>query len=303
MGVARGLFLAVAGAASLVIACVVPWQDSANLDASPPPQGDLSITPTSETGTDAAARSGRAFSRAGGLPDADEAAPPAELATLAPRTALGSLQNGSSLPADRLSLAQQLQRELARVGCYEGELNGVWTPAARKAMKAFMDRVNATLPTDEPDYILLTLVQAARDKVCGTTCPAGQGLAEGGRCVPNAILAGKKVPQVARAAPLRPDPAPASPGWSVTRTPTSATPPYSSDEGRMGLAGPSAAKSPAVAGIRPATAALNAPGQPAPAPAAAAAPGASRPADAKRAAAQPGPFGLAIFKQLEKLGF
>ena len=272
MGKARGLFLAVAGAASLVVACATPWPDSADLDGSPPHEGDLYTTPS------------QGFSRAGGLPGVDETEPTAEVATLAPRTALGSPQSGPSRPTDRVSLAQQLQRELARVGCYEGELNGMWTPAARKAMKAFMDRVNATLPIEEPDYILLSLVQAARDKVCGTGCPTGQGLAEDGRCVPNAILAGKKGPQVARALQQRVDPTPASPGWSVTRTSAGATPPVSSEGERVGLAGPAAATGPGVGDALPTIAVT--------------APGASRPANAKRVAAQPIPFGMAIFKQL-----
>lgn len=304
MGIARGLFLAAAGAASLVIACVIPWQNTSNLDVSLPPQDNIVLGSASVTGSDAAAASGswQASTRAEAPTDTDEPARPPEAATLAPRTALGSPQWAPPLPADRLPLAQQLQRELARVGCYEGELNGVWTPTARKAMKAFTDRVNATLPTDEPDYILLSLVQAARDKVCGATCPVGQGLAEGGRCVPNAILAGKKAPQITRGAPLRADPAPAITGWSATRTPTAAIPSSSPDERRMGLAGPSAPKSPDGANdrARPGETALNAPTQP---PGAAAAPGTSKPADAKRATAQPGLFGLAIFKQFEKLGF
>jgi hypothetical protein len=50
-----------------------------------------------------------------------------------------------------------------------------------------------------------------------------------------------------------------------------------------------------VADARPSNAALI--------PAGAAPPGASRPTDAKRVRVQPGGFGLAIFKQFEKLGF
>jgi hypothetical protein len=274
MGIARGLFLAAAGAATLVVACVMPWQDSANLDVSPPPQGDASITPTGGPGPEVSLASGLASLRAAGSPDADAPAP--EIATLTPRTALASPPKGASLPTDRYMLARELQRELARVGCYDGEMHGVWTPTTRRAMNAFMDRINATLPTDEPDSILLTLVQGARDKVCGTTCPAGQALAEG-RCLPSAILAGKKAPQITRVPPSQ-----TGPGWSVTQAPTTATPAASADAGRMGLAGP------------------NAPAQP---PVVAAVPATSRPADAKRPRAQPGSFGLAIFKQFEKLGF
>jgi hypothetical protein len=303
MGIARSLFLAVIGTASLTIACVTPWQDSANLDVSSTPQDNVLV------GADAAASPGRwqTSTRAGAPTEEELPAQQPEVATLAPRIALGSQQNGPSLPADRLPLAQQLQRELARVGCYEGEANGIWTPAARKAMKAFMDRINATLPTDEPDYILLTLVQAARDRVCGATCPAGQGLAESGRCVPNAILAGKKAPPAARAAPARaePAPAPATPGWSVARTPTAATPSSSPDPERMGLAGPSAPNQPGQVNDQAPPTAAALPGQPGPAPTVTAVP-ASRPADVAKRAATPTPpsnFGPAVFRQSERLGF
>jgi hypothetical protein len=280
MSKASGLFFAAAGAASLIVACVIPWQDFADLDVSPPSRGDVSITPTGEMGPNARVASRPVVSRTGLSPDADRPASPPELATLAPRTALGSPQKEAPFATDRPWLGRELQRELARVGCYEGELHGIWTPAARKAMKAFTDRVNATLPTEEPDYILLSLVQAARDKVCGANCPADQVLADGGRCVPSAILAGKKSPLVARAGPPRADPAPGT-GWSLARTATSTVPPAASDPATMGLAGP-----PALA--RP-------PNTPAP--------GAPRSADAKRTTAQPTFFGLAIFKQFEKLGF
>lgn len=98
----------------------------------------------------------------------------------------------SAAPSDaetRFELARDLQRELKRVGCYQGEINGAWTPAAKAAMAAFMDRVNASLPTGEPDYILLTLVQGHSGIACGVDCPSGQVSAGGGRCVPRAVVA------------------------------------------------------------------------------------------------------------------
>ena len=161
-------------------------------------------------------------------------------------------------------------------------------------MKAFMDRVNATLPTEEPDYILLSLVQAARDKVCGAACPAGQGLADGGRCVPNAILAGEE-----------------GPAGRTRRSPAGRARP--GDHGLVGRADAYGRNTFGCFGRRthgawPARRLSR--GHPAPlrnapvqSPAAATAPGAPRSADAKRAAAQPSLFGLAIFKQFEKLGF
>ena len=98
----------------------------------------------------------------------------------------------SAKPGDgetRMQLARDLQRELKRVGCYGGEITGNWTPSSQRAMSAFMDRVNASLPADEPDYILLTLVQGHTATACGSDCPSGQVAAEGGRCVPHAVVA------------------------------------------------------------------------------------------------------------------
>ena len=73
---------------------------------------------------------------------------------------------GVALPRDPTALARQLQSELRRVGCYDGEISGVWTPRTREAMKAFTDRVNATLPVDKPDHILLALVQGHHGVAC-----------------------------------------------------------------------------------------------------------------------------------------
>ncbi|MEQ1649491.1 MAG: peptidoglycan-binding domain-containing protein [Hyphomicrobiaceae bacterium] len=87
------------------------------------------------------------------------------------------------------TLTRDIQRELKRVGCYDGEVSGDWNTGTRKAMKTFIDRVNATLPTDAPDHILKTLVQGHPGNACGTTCPSGQSLASNGRCLPSAILA------------------------------------------------------------------------------------------------------------------
>jgi hypothetical protein len=195
--------------------------------------------------------------------------------TLAPRPsdAANAPSRMVAIPKDRDSLARELQKELKRVGCYEGELNGAWTPATRRAMKAFTDRLNATLPVDEPDAVLFALVENQRDRVCGKPCPAGQGQSEDGRCLPNAILAkaGKKpAPGLAAYVPAGDAPAAgkaagAITGWSTTvratsqpsppgigatpaalpappqtavsaLAPAAATPPQT--EGRMGLAGP-----------------------------------------------------------------
>jgi hypothetical protein len=64
------------------------------------------------------------------------------------------------------SIVRSLQGELRRVGCYSGRIDGDWGPASRFAMAAFVRRVNAALPTDEPDHVLLSLVQRHAASAC-----------------------------------------------------------------------------------------------------------------------------------------
>lgn len=97
----------------------------------------------------------------------------------------------SGFSSDKAGLARQLQRELTRVGCYSGDVNGVWTTSSRMAMKAFVDRVNSTLPIDAPDPILLSLVQGQRGEICEGSCPAGQSTAGGAACVTEAATDNK----------------------------------------------------------------------------------------------------------------
>jgi len=96
----------------------------------------------------------------------------------------------SSRPASddqRTRLVRDLQTQLKRVGCYHGETNGDWGASSKRAMADFNDRVNATLPFEDPDYILLTLVQGHLGKACGT-CPSGQEADGNGRCIPASVI-------------------------------------------------------------------------------------------------------------------
>jgi len=92
------------------------------------------------------------------------------------------------------SIARQLQGELKRVGCYDGELSGVWTTSTRLAMQNFTERVNAKLPIDKPDYILLALVQSQQRRVCEGPETADSGPA---RTPPAATVAPPAVAAVA----------------------------------------------------------------------------------------------------------
>ncbi len=85
---------------------------------------------------------------------------------------------------DRRELARALQLELKRVHCYDGFVDGEWLLQSKLAMKAFLDRVNASLPIDKPDHVLLALVKTHSTVVCGQVCLAGQSLAANGHCLP-----------------------------------------------------------------------------------------------------------------------
>jgi hypothetical protein len=102
----------------------------------------------------------------------------------------GRVVMAAAIPADRTSLARELQRELRRVGCYDGDISGVWTTSTRMAMKSFIDRVNARLPIDAPDEVLLSLLRGHNERACGASCPQGQLATSSGLCTPS-TAAGK----------------------------------------------------------------------------------------------------------------
>jgi hypothetical protein len=163
-----------------------------------------------------------------------------QIAEAPPRLPVGEPEAVAGPPLDRLALARQIQRQLKRIGCYSGQVTGAWTPSVRQAMAALMDRTNATLPVDQPDPVLLAMVEGQSAGACSKACPAGQSRSADGRCLPQALLAGADGKRRAAAA------APAGPTGRKTTRATAATaaapagpasPPPA--EGRMSLAGPS----------------------------------------------------------------
>jgi peptidoglycan hydrolase-like protein with peptidoglycan-binding domain len=96
---------------------------------------------------------------------------------------------------DSFSITRDAQRELQRLGCYDGEINGNWSQSSRAAAERFLDRVNAKLPTDEADVVLLALLQGQKGFVC-SQCPPGQMLDPRGRCTPTALLKRSPAPVV-----------------------------------------------------------------------------------------------------------
>jgi len=103
-----------------------------------------------------------------------------------------TLQLMSTPPAASSTTIAEAQKELHRLRCYWGEINGAWTVSTRAAAQKFVDRVNARLPVDAPDGALLALLRSETSAVCGE-CPAGQAADTSGRCLPAALL--KKQPR------------------------------------------------------------------------------------------------------------
>lgn len=142
---------------------------------------------------------------------------------IGPAVAQAEWGSGAAAFSDRATLAREIQRHLKRVGCYDGEVSGVWSPSARRAMKAFTDRMNASLPIDEPDLVLLAMVENHASRACGRPCAHGEF--DQTRCVPSTIIT-----------------ATAKPGPAAGTDAAGAVPSASSHplEGRMALAGPKA---------------------------------------------------------------
>jgi len=68
-----------------------------------------------------------------------------------------------------IATTRALQGELRRLGCYDGAIDGDWGPASRYAAAMFTKAVNAALPTDRPDSILLALTRQHSGANCGST--------------------------------------------------------------------------------------------------------------------------------------
>ena len=118
-----------------------------------------------------------------------EATPAPVVVTITRANASGLSTKTVAIPKDQDILARELQRELKRVGCYHGEVHGGWNLATRRAAKDFVDRLNAMLPTVQPDPILYVMVKSKSEQVCGAACPMGQHFNQDGRCLPAGILA------------------------------------------------------------------------------------------------------------------
>jgi peptidoglycan hydrolase-like protein with peptidoglycan-binding domain len=183
--------------------------------------------------------------------------PPVPVPAKRPRTAVAAVEVDAAPPRvpvgesktlapplDGAGLIREIQRHLKRIGCYRGEVTGVWSPSVRQAMRAFTQRANATLPVDEPDPVLLAMVQGHAPGACSATCPEGEDRAANGRCVPSALVAGTAPDKgAAKARTASADSGKKRPGAEIA---TGSAPPTAQGptDGRMSLAGPPVADTP-----------------------------------------------------------
>lgn len=130
---------------------------------------------------------------------------PVTLTAPAPAPAVRpSRPDGFDVPRfeDAASVTRAVQTELKRAGCYSGLVNGVWTASTRAAMGEFTARVNAQLPVDRADPVLLALLETHNKISCTAECNAG---ADGGKgCVPRGAPLPRSKPEVAAVEPPRP---------------------------------------------------------------------------------------------------
>lgn len=103
-------------------------------------------------------------------------------------TVVVASRNVSDEAVDRLSgtdLTRSLQSELQRVGCYHGAIDGDWGPMSKRAMSEFTGHMNASLPVDRPDQILLHMVRGFSGRACGgpASVVAGADNSDGNRPV------------------------------------------------------------------------------------------------------------------------
>ncbi len=137
------------------------------------------------------------------------------------------------------SLARNIQRELKRVGCYTGDVDGDWSATTRTAMKAFNETVRVQFPVTAPDYILLTLLQGQTERACGKIDPSITAKAPVPRQVVRATPARDPVVDVGEPRTVtivQPRPAPPAPANPVVgaQIPTESAP----MPGRMAIGGP-----------------------------------------------------------------
>ena len=117
----------------------------------------------------------------------------------------------ADMPADDLAalspaeLAQEMQTELARLGCYRMRVDGQWGAGSRRALRDYLQRSDQTAEGLEPSPEILRLLRASEGEICPAPVAQAPAPAARARATPPARTA-------APAAPAQPSPPAASGG-------------------------------------------------------------------------------------------
>jgi hypothetical protein len=76
-------------------------------------------------------------------------------------------------PRSEHELVSALQRELKRVGCDPGEVDGEWGPNSRDALAKFAKNANVALDVDGPSETALAAIVSRKDQVCSALIASG----------------------------------------------------------------------------------------------------------------------------------
>jgi hypothetical protein len=103
-------------------------------------------------------------------PSATTAVIPSKVLNIADAAPRIAYPLSAGYPLDRARLTREIQFQLKRAGCYRGTIDGVWSATVRRFMKVFTDRVNATLSVEQPDIVLLAMLQSHQGIGCAVPC-------------------------------------------------------------------------------------------------------------------------------------
>jgi peptidoglycan hydrolase-like protein with peptidoglycan-binding domain len=75
-------------------------------------------------------------------------------------------QAETSGASDNKELARALQRQLKRLGCFDGDANGVWGDKSRAAFKSFVRQAKLNVDGDDPNVSVLDAASTVKMRVC-----------------------------------------------------------------------------------------------------------------------------------------
>ncbi|WP_119060854.1 peptidoglycan-binding domain-containing protein [Dichotomicrobium thermohalophilum] len=93
------------------------------------------------------------------------------------KTALTTGEEALRLMPPGPDFAAEVQKELARIGCYRGSVDNIWGPMSRNAVARFNRVAQSKLPLKQPTRALLSSIRKAPDDYCNGGGEAGSQVA------------------------------------------------------------------------------------------------------------------------------